>query len=459
MTLARYQQPNPLDLYFFAADQAMRRIGLPGTSIHLCLELHGQVDVDGLRRALALLYRVYPAAAARLERSDITGRPRWRLDGPPYDPAQAVTLIEIDGASESDAHTRIEALLNKPVDMQSLPPLQFVILRGLPEGDRLIARWTHTLMDGRGGVTLLEEIDRLYRESPDPRTCVTAGDESRTDFSELLREAPLVLKPRDLLDGSGGLRPAQWRTARLSEGIAPNGLGPARFMLRRLTPEQTRMAKEVSLRVCGFARFGDFMRACAIRSLDRVMPKPLLPHAGYCTLNLIDHRKRRQSAPVCRNLTNALPMYIPAEIAHDRKAVADLARNQMGTLLQSGIMLRRLAAAHRITLLPTSLLVNILYRSLSASRMNRLPSGMGNAPSLPLGLIGSFSRKMPSFCGAALTNIFGLRPVPFQTGISVDVNEAQDRINVAGMYYETAITTGKMSAFLDDFAGSLLSVD
>lgn len=457
--MARYQEPNPLDLYFFAADQAMRRIGLPGTSIHLCLELRGQVDVEGLRCSLLKLYRVYPAAGSRLEQSPITGRPRWRLDGPPPDLQRIVTLRQFADAGEAEIHAHIEDLLNEPVDIRHLPPLQFVVLRGLPAGDRLIARWTHALMDGRGGVTLLEEIDRLYRECPDQSTCAGAGDESRDDFSELIREAPLILTPSDMLDGSGGLRPAKWRTARLSEGIAPDQLGRARFMLRRLTPEQTRLAKEVSLRVCGIARFGDFMRACAIRALDRVMPRPLPPEAGYCTLNLIDHRKRRQAAPVCRNLTNALPMYVPASIAQDRKAVADLARDQMAALLQSRAMLRRLAAAHRIAFLPTSMLVRLLHYGLSAKSFNRLPSGMGNAPSLPLGLIGSFSRKMPTFCGAELTNIFGLRPVPFQTGISVDVNEAQERINVAGMYYEAAISREKMARFLDDFVSGLLSVD
>jgi len=108
---------------------------------------------------------------------------------------------------------------------------------------------------------------------------------------------------------------------------------------------------------------------------------------------------------------------------------------------------------------PTSLLVNVLHQGLMATGLKGLPSGMGNAPSLPLCLIGSFSKGMPTFCGAELTNIYGLRPVPFQTGISVDVNEAQDRINVAAMYYEPAISTTRMAGFLDDFAAGLMSTD
>jgi hypothetical protein len=86
--LPRYQEPNPIDLYFFAADQAIRRIGLPGTNIHLCLELNGRVDVDGLRRSVDLLRRIYPAVGSRLEQSSITGRPRRRLDAAPHDPGR-----------------------------------------------------------------------------------------------------------------------------------------------------------------------------------------------------------------------------------------------------------------------------------------------------------------------------------------------------------------------------------
>ncbi|MGQ9649732.1 MAG: condensation domain-containing protein [Phycisphaerae bacterium] len=457
--LPRHQELNPLDLYFFAADQAMRRIGLPGTNIHLCLELHGHVDVAGLKRAVQALWRVYPAAGSRLERSNVTGRPRWRLDTRPADPSCVIRVCELADASEHAIHGRIEALLNEPIDLHGLPPVRFVVLRGLEEGDRLVARWPHALMDGRGGVTLLEELDRLYRESADHRACVSAGDEFRHDFAELVREAPLVLKPREVLSSTGNLRPENWRTVRLSDGIPLERLGPVRFMLRRLTPEQTREAKAISLRACGLARFGDFVRACAIRALDRVVPRPLPPNAGYCTLNLIDLRKRRQNVPVCRNLTNALPMYIPARIAQDRRAVADLARDQMAAMLQSRTMLLRLATVHRFTYLPTSLLVNVLHQRLVARGLRGMPSGMGNAPSLPLGLIGSFSKKMPTFCGAELTNIYGLRPVPFQTGISVDVNEAQNRLNVAAMYYEPAISTAKMAEFLDDFAASLVSTE
>ena len=81
---------------------------------------------------------------------------------------------------------------------------------------------------------------------------------------------------------------------------------------------------------------------------------------------------------------------------------------------------------------------------------------MGSSPSLPLGFIGSFARDMPTFCGAELVNIYGLRPVPFQTGLSVDMNEAHSRFNVAVMFYESRVRAETVTAFLDDFVAALL---
>ena len=97
-----------------------------------------------------------------------------------------------------------------------------------------------------------------------------------------------------------------------------------------------------------------------------------------------------------------------------------------------------------------------MHRNMAYPPGDSLPAGMGSSPSLPLGFIGSFTRDMPTFCGAELANIYGLRPVPFQTGLSVDMNEARDRLNVAAMFYESRIPAETVAAFLDDFTAALL---
>ncbi len=457
MPVARFQQPNPLDLFFFAADRALRRLGLPGAYIHLCLEMRSRCDIEGLKRALGVLYRVYPAAGSRLECSPITGRPRWRLDEDPPNLDRVVRVYQLAPATESEWHRQVETLLGCRTDPSGLPPVRFHVFRGLASGDRLVMRWPHAFMDGRGGVTLLEEIDRLYQQKSTPSLASTAGDESRDDFGRLIAGVPHGRNPRALLDGTRGAGPSGVRIARLaSEPISP-GPGPLRCFVRRLSAEQTRRAEEAALRTCGFGRFGDFVRACAIAALHRAMPRPLPTGASYCILNLIDHRKRRHRAPVCRNLTGGLPIFVPVGLASDRRAVADLAREQTAAAIASGAMVRRLVAVQWLTRLPTGLLVHLMHRSMSARHAGLLPAGMGNPPSLPLGFIGSFSKRMPTFCGGELVNIFGLRPAPFQSGLSVDVNKAQDRINLAGMFFESRISAAAMNTFLDDFVAALLA--
>jgi len=454
--VARYQEPNPLDVFFFAADRAMRRIGLPGAHVQLCLELRGQIDVAGLKHALAAVCRAYPAAGSRLECSPITGRPRWRLDAGPPDLERVVHVHHLAPATHDECHHQMERLLASPIAVAELPPLRFHVLRGLPCGDRVVFRWPHAFMDGRGGVTLLEETQRLYHEKPDPRMVNSLGDESRNDFNQLLASVGPVRSVRLLLTGMRTRGPGQGRTVRFPDGPALRELGPVRYLLSRFSPEQTRQAKEASLRLCGVARFGDFVRACAVRSLHRVMPGPLPPRAAYCTLNLIDHRKRRHRSPVCRNLTNALPLHVPARLAPDRRATADAIREQTAQLLASGALLRRLATVRELARLPTGLLAGFMHRSMVCPSGDSLPAGMGSSPSLPLGFIGSFARDMPTFCGAELVNIYGLRPVPFQTGLSVDMNEARDRFNVAVMFYEKRVPLQVVTSFLDDFVEGLL---
>lgn len=454
-----YHLPNPLDLFFYAGDVAVRRLGLPGTNSQVCLELGGALDVAGLRHALSALYRMYPAAGAVLDPAPLTGRPRWRMGTRPFDMNRVVRVHDMETATPEAFHQCTEDLIAEHLELRSLPPMRFDVFRGLPDGDRLVVRWPHAFMDGRGGVTLLEETQRLYEEKATPGQCTSAGDENRDDFGELLARGMKGRSALQLLKTSAALKPDNWQTARLVPGLQLHDLGPCRYLMRKLTPDQARRAQEISMRVCGFARFGDFIRATAIRSLHRVMPKPLPPGTGYTTLNLIDHRRKRQPWPICHNFTNTLPIHIPADIAEDRKAIADTSMEQSTQLIGTGAPMRKLLTIKQMTRLPMSLLVNIIHRSMLAARADRMPPGMGNAPSMPLAYTGSFSRAMPTFCGAPLVNIFGLRPIPFQTGMAIDLNEAQGRLNVCGMYYPSRVDEHTMTRLVDGFVEGLLNAD
>ena len=456
--MARYQQLNPLDYMFFIGNEVRRRLGLPGVNIQLLLELRGTLDVDGLKRALLALYRLYPATGSRLERSSVSGRPRWRLDVAPPMMDRVVRVRQLRPGTREELHRQCERLLRSRLDAEKGPPLQFCVFRGLPEGDALAIRWPHALMDARGGMIVLEEIERLYEESPDAQSLRSVGDELRNDVGELIAGLSSLERMRSLFGGTGGAMPADWEDARLGEGPVVNDGRGLHYMVRYLTVEQSRQVRDASLRVCGFARVGDFVRACAIQALHRTISKPLPRHAGYSTMQLVDNRKRRQRSPVCHNFFSTLPVYVPVTIADDRRATADLISESTMASLSSGLIARRYAALERMSHVPISVMAGLMRRALRADPRSVLGRGLAGAPSLPMGFMGSFSRPMPTFCGAEWIDSHGVGAIAPHEGFGLNIITPNDpnRLNVTATYYEPRVTKEMMSTFLDHFIGALL---
>ena len=341
--MARYQDPDPLDLLFFAADAASRRARLLGANIHLVTEVEGELDLGRLKQAIAALHREYPVTAAKLVTGTFTGRPRWRLDMPPPHPNHVVQVHQIQPPTPDQWRTEFERLFATPIDAARFPPLRFHVLRGLAQGDVLVMRWPHALMDARGGGMMSEELDRLYEEAPDVNTLCSAGDETRDDFGALLARTTLRWRVQTFFGSV--LRPNRQRR-RFSQLVTepiPTDLGRLRCVFRHFPASETKRIMDNAVRICGVARFPDFLRACALRALHEVMPHPVPPDTLYTTLNLLGRRNRRQPLRWCCNLTSALPLAVPAGLIHDRQRVADLFREQTGNQLASDTPLRHAA--------------------------------------------------------------------------------------------------------------------
>ena len=455
--MARYQQLNPLDYMFFVGNEVRKRLGLPGVNIQLLLELGAPLDLAGFQRALAGLHRLYPATAARLERAAVSGRPRWRLDVEP-DLRRAVHVRRLSPGTPEELHLQSERLLRGRLDAEQGPALQFHLFRGLAQGDVLVMRWPHALMDARGGMILLEELQRLYEEKPDPGSLTSVGDELRDDVAELIAELSPLERMRTLLGGALGKLPADWEDARLGRGPVVNDGRGLHYLVRRLGVEQVQQVRDASMRMCGFARMGDYVRACAIQALHHTIPQPLPPQVGYSTRQLVDNRKRRQRAPVCHNFFSALPVYVPAAIADDRRATADMISESTAQALASGLIARRYAAMERMSRVPMSIMAALMARALRADPRSLLARGLGNAPSLPMGFLGSFSRPLPAFCGAQWLDSYGIGVILPHEGFGLNLTTPNDpdRLNVTATYFEPRVTRAVMSSFLDRFVEALM---
>jgi hypothetical protein len=441
---------------FFSADEAARRLGLPGINIHIFLDLGSRLEVEGFRRALAALCRVYPAVAARREISLLTGHPRWRLDTPEPDLRRVVRVHTVEPVTEHELHRRIEDVCATRIDLDRLAPVQFHIFRGLPRGDVLLMRWPHALMDARGGMFIVEEIDRLHRETPDPDTLASARDEDRDDYSAIFAGVPFARRVGMILDRTRGADQPSGAVRRLTLKSASPRCGRLRYVWRPLTPLQTLHVRDNALRICGFGRFGDHLRACAIHALHQAMPKPANSMEVYTTLNLIDSRKRRQRGPVCRNLTSALPLAVPVRLADERRAVADLIRDQMLVHIESQETLRQCVALSMLMRVPTAIAAAVAKRGWVSKKPRSAGWGLAPTPSLPLGFVGPFARPMPTFCGIELSNYYGFataRPLP---GFAVDVNATEDRMNITASCFESSVPTEALATLVDRIVAALL---
>jgi len=453
----RFQVPNPLDLMFFAFDRAARRLGLPGAFIHFNLELGGQLDVEGLKRTLAAVHRVYPATGSRLEWSPVLGRPRWRLDVCPPDLDRVVQVHRLRPATEEELQRRIDGLLGTPVDLVNLPPLQFHVFRGLSGGDLLAVRWPHALMDARGGCVVMEEIERLYQTAPDPSALTSAGDELHDDFARLTAgnragQGLALLRKWVAPDPS-----REWRNAQLPVAPELGELGPLRSAVRRLSAGEVRRVHEVSRRLCPSVRFGAFLRACAIRALHHLMPRPQRPRTRYSVPYVIEGRERPCRRPVCRNMFNLERVGVPADLAPDRAGVARLLHDRTAEMLAGGPTAGYLATVVRLSRLPTAVVAGLVRRSLTTEPPSWQRGELAEPPSLPMGFLRAFTRDMPTFCGARLLRTYAFRPPLPRVGLAAQVAAEQGQLTICGFYFEAR--AAMMHRFLDEFTAALLETD
>ena len=453
--MSRYQHPNPLDLLFFAGAHAMRRVGLPGAHVQLHLELGGALSVERIRGAVLALHRVYPVTGARQELSLLTGHPRWRLDAAPADVRQVVQVHSVAPPTEQQLHHQISRLFATPLDTVQRPPVQFHIFRGLPRGDMLIMRWPHTLMDGRGAFRILEELDRLYEEAPDPDALQSAGDEGRNDFAQLLARFSLSQRLRMLGAMRRDANATRSRVLHLAPDEVQQPLGTMRTVFRFLTPGQTQRVAEHARRLAGAWPTGDYLRACAVRALHRVMPTSTPADGVYVTNALLDNRRKGKPA-VCWNLSSALPVSVPAVMAEDCAGMTQLYRRQMIAHVRARSAMRFYTAFSLVTCPPTAYLAAAMKTNLLGSGRGGRGLGSAAGPSFRLDFMGPFSRTLPTICGVELLNYYGYSTLMPRPGFALHANLTHTRLNISGVCLESRVPSATLEQFMDGVINTLI---
>ena len=447
--MPRFHHPNPLDLLFFAADAASRRLGLPEATIQLVLELDGRLDVPRIRQAVAAVQRAYPVLRASCEISAWTGRPRWRLYPKQGSAAEPVQVHDASPSVDAPVTDILERFLARP---RPALPLELRVYQGRSGGDLVLVRWPHALMDGRSGYSIVEDIDRLFHEPAALAERVCAGDE----YAERLLPGSLRERIRAALRALSRPAGSTPRFAHLASGPIPANLGRLRCITRPLTPDQIVRARQRAEQLCGPGNLGLYLRACGLRALHQTMPRAVPGDALYTVLNVLDNRRKRQHAAVCRNLTSSLSLTVPAAVVMDRRHVGRMLRQQMRAHVRARSMTQIASLLWLLTRLPTAWLGAAVYSNLRPGRCAEPRLGAIPPPSLPIGLVPPFVRPMRTFCGVGLRNYYGCRPAVPDTGFAIDANLTPERLNLTGVCYENRVDVQTLTALVDRMVTALL---
>ena len=133
-------------------------------SIHLELQVEGQIEVERLERAVRHAMLTHPIARARLLPYGATStRYEWEI-GKEID---ELPLGVIRIRSLADLDVERERLLGESLALDQAPPFR-IVLAQCPDGDRLLIHLHHALADGLSTLRLLNSIVRHYAGMPDP---------------------------------------------------------------------------------------------------------------------------------------------------------------------------------------------------------------------------------------------------------------------------------------------------
>jgi len=355
-------------------------------------------------------------------------------------------------------HAKCEDLLNTPLRAFDVAPMQFDIVRGDEHGDVLLVRWPHALMDGRGCQRVLSELDRLFREQPDPATLVSAGQEDRDDFGDLLRSIRWSQR-KELL--RAGLRPDTPRRKpgrQLALSPLPARPGRLRYVLRVLEPDEMRQVEQNAAQTCPDARLSDYLRATGLRALDELARPYRGAPRDYTFMSYIDGRRTHPDV-ICHNFTVALPIAVPVRLAPDRAAVAACIRRQMDAHQSTRTDLREALFAWLTTRLPTAYLAALVRAAFPPGARPRPQMGVRCPMSLPFGILGDFAPSLPTLCGRPLRHFYYVRNIVPQPGFGLDLQLLPDRLAMVAVGLESRVPVPTLQQLLDRFVALLLTVD
>jgi hypothetical protein len=423
---------NPIDRSMRCVDRAIRDQGYPGTDTQMFVWFDGRVAVASLRTAVARLSRQHPVVASRLVEPDGDEGPAWWQ----FRPGAVCALPEVALTSDDPRVVLDHAarLLSTPQDLAQADPLRFHLLHRPGGADVLLLQYSHVLMDNKGSMPLLRQIDALAKADADPVVQTESGSpilQYLRRFSHQRRRAAALRVIRQQRQAIRGPAVALRRDATVEAG--PPSL---RIAARWLSPSEWQALRARIIALCGYPSVSMAFLGSAFRAIERLAP-PATDRSGQFIAGIglgLDLRTPR--ALSFQNLNSLVPIRAQRDDLGDRDRLLRMLSDQMrqrladdidlGYFRLSTVFSRRPRHAHWVA----QYMLNCGY-------------------SLWFAYFGSLDAAGRSLCGATIENVTYSGPVWSSIGLNFLVSQYQDRLTMQATYDPRLVPQSLADEFLD----------
>jgi hypothetical protein len=438
------RQLNAMDCTILAVHQALQSLGGPGFDTQAVIWLNDRVDPVALKSALVKLQAKYPGLSCCLANGDGRGGLHWQTFSNNDSPLQEKEL----GVSRHDEiWQQLSALLSQPRNLFTQRPLDFHLLHLADGRDLFVMQYNHTLMDNAAALSVLEEIDALFRSpAPAPEPSPVENGDFIADY---LARIPSPNRLR-----------AAWNTVKLrlvslrgdiatlgDRDPTPVRLLPVQVATRTLDAAETRALAERVVDVCRFPGLSMPLLASLFRTLERFLadrPSLLRQNGGRrLTVGIgLDLGLRSESGPLFQNLSSVIPIVQPrGELASQDQLARGLVQ-QLRERLEQRIDLGVVQLASLLRRHPR--ILQFAMRRLMRSGYSAWYAYFGSADGLG-----------DRFCGAPIDDFRFVGPCWPSVGLTLVAHQFRGRLLLQATYVPACVGETTAEAFMDALVANL----
>lgn len=425
---------NISDRIMLSVDRALHFMGFPGFETQTVIWLDDAVDAERLQLALTRLQQRHPLVTARLTFAQEEVGPQWQAR-----PHARLPLHEM--SLDSDAPEAVLKVAGEILSSSNDPvysdPIRFHLLHRPNGEDVIVIHYNHTLMDNRGTLLLLKELQELFAAPPkDSAPAIPRTDPLRDHLKRIPWQRRKQAAQRTI---------ALWRkelakpSAKLGHAGAIFEPSPkVQIATRRVNVRDTAAFDAEVTRVCGFANPSMALLASVFRGIKHFSGPG---SAGQFSAGIgVDVGVRGKSPGIFQNLMSVVPIRAPLEDMDDRDRLMRALSRQFRQRLANDIDLGVLQLTSVFSRQPrrASWAIELMLRY---------------SFSLWYAYFGALDAIGDQFLGAGVKDIYYTGPCWAPVGLTLLVNRFRDQLYFQATYLPDLVSPALADNFLSRIIG------